>query len=82
MPIKRSKDADYSLASNKNLSHEIGSLGWRPKADDGIQNAKTYLHNDIIEKPQNFQNILKIETRRLSGSLKDLNSSLSLAAGE
>ena len=35
-----SKDSYSSLASNKTLSHEIGSLGQPPGDDDVIQNCK------------------------------------------
>jgi len=41
--IKGSKDSYYSLASNKNFSHAIGSLRRLPWDDDVIQKCKNLL---------------------------------------
>jgi len=38
MPIKGSKDSDYSLASNKSLSQQILSCGWHPGLGNLDQN--------------------------------------------
>jgi len=45
--MKSSKDSDYSLVSNKNLNHEIGSLDRLPGDDVVIQKCKNY---DVITK--------------------------------
>jgi len=41
-PFKGSKDADFGLVSEKNLSQKNGSMGWGPgPGKDGQKNAKT-----------------------------------------
>ena len=79
--MKSSKDSDYSLVSNKNLNHEIGSLDRLPGDDVVIQKCKNY---DVITKnpkSESFQ-FWKNRNYTFSGFSEGLNSSLALAAGE
>jgi len=81
-PLKGSKDADFCLVSEKNLSQRNGSIGWGP--GKGVQkNAKTpplVMFPPANAKPKT--NIFSMSTRRLAESVEGLNSSLALAAGD
>jgi len=80
-----SKDVDFGLISEKNLSQNSGSMGWSPGSGEGGQkNAKTppllAFHPDN-PKPKT-KNFFSISTRRLDECVEGLNSSLAQSPGE
>jgi len=84
-PFKGSKDADFGLVSEKNLSQKNGSMGWGPGSGKGGQkNAKTLplvTFPPANAKPKTKKNF-SMSTRRLAESVEGLNSSLAPAAGD
>jgi len=83
-PFKGSKEADFCLVSETNLSQKNGSIGWGPGPGIGSQkNAKTpplVTFTPANAKPKT-NNLFSISTRQRGESVEGLNSSLALAAG-
>jgi len=79
--FKGSKDADFTLVSEKILSHNNGPIGWGPGPGKGSQK-----HPHLWCPPENPHRKRKIffsiSAARLAESAEGLNSSLARAPGE
>ena len=80
--FKGSKDADFCLVSEKNLSQKNESMGWGPGPGKGGQKNEKTLPLDILPINRQTKIFFLMSTRRLAESLEGLNSSLALAAGD
>ena len=84
-PFKGSKDVDFCLVSETNLSQKDGSIVWCPGPGKGGQkNPKTPPPVTFPQQTPNQQqkNFFSMSTRRLTESVEGLNSSLALAADD
>ena len=80
-----SKDVDFGLISEKNLSQNNGSMGWGPGSGEGGQkNAKiTHFWRSTQITPNRKRKIFfSILTRRPDECVEGLNSSLAHSPGE
>jgi len=74
--FKGFKDADFSLVSEKILSHNNGPIGWGPTPGKGIQK-HSHLWRSTPKTPYRKRKIFfSISTTRLAESVEGLNSSL------
>jgi len=84
--IKRSKDSDYSLVPNKNLSQKIGFWHWRSGPGDLGQKWVNLLPLFMTSPTKNPKSktskFLNILNTRFPISLESLNSSLAQSASK
>jgi len=82
---KASKNSDFSLVSNKNLSEILPSSGLGLGPDKVGQKDLKQLHlrcHSQKNETQNQKNFFSLQTQRLAKYFKGLNSSLAEAAEE